>query len=186
MTHVTSMLDLGLWVEKAVIPLFEIFRDDRFAPMVSFILLGTAIVFAIYFFVRHALWIRYRLNRRTRLIRNTKDYGTFAKQVDQVERAILRTRLLRHAWNQFKDTLIFPDHDIEGEPLAIRNTARPQDYFNSADAGLHFRFYRALPNLFVGIGLLLTFVGLVSALYFATKGIEGADITQTQSALRDL
>jgi hypothetical protein len=39
----------------------------------------------------------------------------------------------------------------------------------------------------VGIGLLLTFFGLVSALYFATQGIaEGIDFDQTQSALRDL
>jgi hypothetical protein len=39
----------------------------------------------------------------------------------------------------------------------------------------------------VGVGLLLTFFGLVSALYFATQGIaEGIDFDQTQSALRDL
>lgn len=186
MVDYSLLLDLGQWVEKGIIPLFEIFRDDRFAPMVSFILLAAAIAFAFYFFVRHALSIRHRLDGRTRLVRAIKDYETFAREFDKVEEAISSTRLLRHAWSQFKETLIFPDGDIEDEPFAIRNTARAQDYFNSADAGLHFRFYRALPNLFVGLGLLFTFIGLVSALYFATKGIEGADIAQTQSALRDL
>ena len=144
MPDFSSVLDLGLWVEKVMIPVFEIFRDDRFAPMVSSILLGTAIAFAAYFFVRHALWIRYRLDRRTRLLRRIKDRESFAREIGKIERSILSTRLLRHAWGQFKETLIFPDGDIEGEPFAIRNTSRPQDYFNSDDAGLHFRFYRAL------------------------------------------
>ena len=45
----------------------------------------------------------------------------------------------------------------------------------------------ALPNLFVGIGLLLTFVGLVAALTFTTKAIGGAATSQqTQEALKDL
>jgi ABC-type transporter Mla subunit MlaD len=179
-------LALGQWVENGIVPLFEIFRDDRFAPMVAFILLCSAIVFGVYFFVRHAVWIRYQLDRRTRLVRSIQDYGTFAREIANVERALLGTKLLRHAWAEFKETLIFPDGEIDGEPFAIRNTARPHDYFNSVEAGLHFRFYRSLPNLFVGLGLLFTFIGLVSALYFATKGIEGADIAQTQSALHDL
>jgi len=41
--------------------------------------------------------------------------------------------------------------------------------------------------VFVGVGLLLTFFGLVSALFFATQGIaQGTDFNQTQNALRDL
>jgi hypothetical protein len=186
MVDFSLMLNLGPWVKEGIIPIFEIFRDDRFAPMVSFLLLSSAIAFAIYFFFRHALWIWHQLDSRTRLVRSMKDHEVFAREIGRFEHSISRSSLLRHAWSQFKETLIFPDEDIEEAPFAIQNTARPQDYFNSHDAGLHFRFYRALPNLFVGLGLLLTFVGLVSALYFATNGIESADIAQTQSALRDL
>ena len=44
-----------------------------------------------------------------------------------------------------------------------------------------------MPNLLVGIGLLLTFFGLVTALYFTTVAIKGAaDLAASQNALRDL
>jgi prophage DNA circulation protein len=55
------------------------------------------------------------------------------------------------------------------------------------EAGLRFPLFRAMPNLLVGIGLLLTFLGLVSALYFTTDAIKNAaDLTASQNALRDL
>ena len=60
-------------------------------------------------------------------------------------------------------------------------------YFNTAEAGLRFSIYRAMPNLFVGIGLLLTFFGLVSALYFTTEALKDTrDLAVSQQALRDL
>jgi ABC-type transporter Mla subunit MlaD len=44
-----------------------------------------------------------------------------------------------------------------------------------------------MPNLLVGVGLLLTFFGLVTALYFTTDAIrKAADLSASQSALRDL
>jgi methyl-accepting chemotaxis protein len=43
-----------------------------------------------------------------------------------------------------------------------------------------------MPNLLVGVGLLLTFFGLVAALYFTTDAIRTGDIAASQEALRKL
>ena len=53
--------------------------------------------------------------------------------------------------------------------------------------GIGIPFFHALPAIFVGGGLLLTFFGLVSALYFATMGIsESASVASTQEELKNL
>jgi hypothetical protein len=65
---------------------------------------------------------------------------------------------MRHSWQKFRETLIEPRPDDPPGNQIIRNTARPQAYFNIAEAGLGFPLYRAMPNLLVGVGLLLTFL----------------------------
>jgi methyl-accepting chemotaxis protein len=96
---------------------------------------------------------------------------------------MLRNKYLRHSWQKFRETLI----EQSADNLEIRNTARPQLYFNTAEAGLRFPIFRAMPNLLVGVGLLLTFFGLVSALYFTTDAINKAhDLAASQEALKDL
>jgi archaellum component FlaC/uncharacterized protein YoxC len=100
---------------------------------------------------------------------------------------MLGTKYLRHSWQEFRETLIEPSVEDEGSSRVVLNTARPQNYFNTAEAGLRFPLYRAMPNLLVGIGLLLTFFGLVTALYFTTAAIKGAaDLAASQDALRNL
>jgi methyl-accepting chemotaxis protein len=70
------------------------------------------------------------------------------------------------------------------------NTARPASYINlqaAETSGLHIKFFQAVPNYFVGIGLLFTFLGLVAAIFFASEGIKaGAGIAETQDSLRNL
>jgi hypothetical protein len=105
----------------------------------------------------------------------------------RIEKLMLGTRYLRHSWQKFRETLIEPSSDDGGGSRVVRNTARPQDYFNTAEAGLRFPLYRTMPNLLVGVGLLLTFFGLVTALFFTTSAINNAaDLAASQDALRAL
>lgn len=85
---------------------------------------------------------------------------------------------LAAAWLRYRRTLL-----LDSAP-PVRSTQRPNDFF-----------YRALPppswlgfaaNLFVGFGLLATFIGLVAALTFATQGMQAGSTDAMQSALRDL
>jgi uncharacterized protein YukE len=186
MSILSETLGIGRDVVVAVRPYFELFREDGFAPALSLALLVAAAIFGAVFLLRYVLLIRWSLWRQTRFVRQTRGYEGFVENFETVDMSLSRSRLLRHAWSKFKETLILPNSARIDDKI-IYNTTRPHDYFNTHETGLQFRFFRALPNVFVGVGLLLTFFGLVSALFFATQGIaQGTDFNQTQSALRDL
>src|SRR5690606_34540730 len=77
------------------------------------------------------------------------------------------------AWIEFEETLFDKD-----SAQAIGNTVRPQVFFNPGVArerlgGL--KMMNAVPGYFVGVGLLLTFVGLVFALYKAGTAASAGD-----------
>jgi hypothetical protein len=77
---------------------------------------------------------------------------------------------LRPGWKKFTETTL----PGQGSPI-IQHTARAADFLYLADAehsGLRIRWFHPLANVFVGVGLLLTFCGLVAALFFASEGIS--------------
>lgn len=69
-------------------------------------------------------------------------------------------RGLENAWREFNETALVPATDTG----ILRNTVRPDVFFNREDLGLEGGIWRQVPALFVSIGLLLTFLGLVAAL----------------------
>ena len=70
----------------------------------------------------------------------------------------------------------------------LRNTVRPFVFFNREDLGLEAGMWRQVPALFVSIGLLLTFLGLVAALEQTGKvlGSDSADAAATVRGLTTL
>lgn len=177
---------LGRDVRSDIEPLFELFRNDDIAPAAAAVLLGIAVAFVVGFSV-YAAYARWRIEECRREVLRHGSRAEFAHALGQVEKTISGHRLLRHSWQEFRESLIEAEANEDASP-AVRNTVRPQAYFNMAEAGLHFRFLRALPNVFVGVGLLLTFFGLVSALFFATGAIDeaGKDFLKSQEALKGL
>lgn len=86
------------------------------------------------------------------------------------------------AWSEFRKT------SQRGEK-AIENTVRPQAYINSGqvrDGSFALKMMSSMPGYFVGIGLLLTFIGLVIALSKAAEGTSGGDAATMTQALREL
>ena len=69
------------------------------------------------------------------------------------------------AWCKFQETLV-PSSDDK----IMRNSVRPAAFFNIEDLGGGPGFYRHMPGIFVSVGLLLTFLGLISALHSAGGG----------------
>jgi methyl-accepting chemotaxis protein len=181
----SEFLELGGWTSQHVKPLFDLFRDENVAPALALIILGSASAFCILFLL-HSTLIRIRVWRRVSFVRRIKDGVSFADRLPEIEKLMLSYKYLRHSWQEFRETLIEPDPEGENQRVVL-NTDRPQNYFNTAEAGLRFPIYRAMPNLFVGIGLLLTFFGLVTALFFTTSAIRGTtDLAASQDALRNL
>jgi hypothetical protein len=151
MSMLPETLEIGRDVVEFVKPYFELFREDGFAPALSLGLLVLAAAFAVSFLLRYVLPIRWVLWRQARLIGRTKEYEGFADQFDAIDASLSKRGLLRHAWQEFKETLILPNASLNEERV-VMNTARPQDYLNLQETRLHFRFFRALPNVFVVLG----------------------------------
>src|SRR5690242_19388640 len=180
----SDFLALGEWTSQQVRPLFDLFRDENVAPALALLILGGAAALCLLFLIDSTM-IRARVRRRVSFVRGIKDRVSFAERLPEVEQLMMRYKYLRHSWQEFRETLVEPDPD--GTSRVALNTDRPQNYFNTAEAGLRFPIYRAMPNLFVGVGLLLTFFGLVTALFFTTAAIrQTADLTASQDALRNL
>ena len=76
-------------------------------------------------------------------------------------------RRLENAWREFNETALPPAADSG----VLRNTVRPDVFFNREDLGLEAGMWRQVPALFVSIGLLLTFLGRE---FFVRKAIGWA------------
>ena len=63
---------------------------------------------------------------------------------------------------------------------------RPSAYITLASlerSGLRLGLMQALPNYFVGLGLVMTFLGLIAGLWFASQGMRTADMIEARAAL---
>lgn len=139
--------------------------------------------------VMHAALVALAVLAARDVVAATASGRDFAAQWGAVDARLAAHPLLGHAWANFAETLV---HD-EG---VVRNTARPQSFFTYATlreklAGL--KIMPGIPGYFVGIGLLLTFVGLVIALAKAAAGTRaaqaaagGAGAAVMQAALGEL
>ncbi|WP_119390617.1 anti-phage ZorAB system protein ZorA [Taklimakanibacter lacteus] len=158
-------------------------QDFAFALAASLGVLAGALALAI--LVMHALWIPFSLRLARRPISAQKDMVSFAAAYEDIHRKLARHPLLGHAWKEFDETLVKPRD--EREP--IRNTVRPQSFVNIGIAReklFALKMMSSLPGYFVGIGLLLTFIGLVLALHKAAAGVSSEDAKGMQAATREL
>jgi hypothetical protein len=123
------------------------------------------------------------------LVRRAKTKSDFISNYDRVYAKLSEHPLVGHAWKEFDETLVKTS-------APFRNTLRPQTFFNIAllrDRLVGLKFMTAIPGYFVGLGLLLTFVGLVIALSkagMATSAAQmdgaGTGAEAMQRALREL
>lgn len=90
-------------------------------------------------------------------------------------------RGLENAWREFNETALLP----ESGSGVLRNTVRPGVFFNREDLGFEAGMWRQVPALFVSIGLLLTFLGLVAALEQTGRILE-TDSTNASATVRGL
>mgnify|MGYP001806096035 CR=1 FL=1 len=105
------------------------------------------------------------------------------RALPQVRQAMRSCHLLAEEWDAFETTLIRRQGE-QGELLHC--TARPASCFTLVtlrDHGADLKAWLPLSGYFVGIGLVLTFMGLVAGLYFASRGMKTADLNQARSAL---
>jgi len=157
-------------------------------PVLPWVLSG-AIVAAAF-----GLWLRFvhrlapleqALRRAVALVEEAQGKTGFRQRLAALSRELARDPLLGPSWSAFAATL----RPAPGGEEAIGYLHRPRDHFDERliqAAGINVRFYQTLPQLLVGVGLFFTFVGLVAALYFASRGVASPEVAVAQAALKDL
>jgi hypothetical protein len=76
---------------------------------------------------------------------------------------------LAHLWKEYQDSLHIQREERDGQmvAVAVRSTLPAETFFNSqyvVDARLRTEFFKHLPGIFTGIGIIGTFTGLIEGL----------------------
>jgi hypothetical protein len=142
-------------------------------------------------FLCFALPQSYRLRSALVAIRGKSDKETeqekrtaFQANYEAIDNALLSNKATSNVWQEFRKTLVF-----RGGPqrAIILASTRPSNFFNPRSLLVQCDFVRSLPNYFVGLGLLGTFIGLIAALTFSTKSLTTAVDQETiKGALNQL
>ena len=77
---------------------------------------------------------------------------------------------LRHLWKEYEETLHRQYEQQDGQRILakVRSTIPAETFFNShtlVDARLRTEFFKHLPGIFTGLGIIGTFFGLISGLH---------------------
>jgi hypothetical protein len=153
------------------------------APIVIQTVAAVILLFILFFLLRFVVpgvWIWFRLRgvvRRLRHLRKTDDRNpapTFA-----------RSRTLSHLWTEYEDTLhaqrAFDTETGTLKPAVLRSTVPAAMVFTTetlVDSRLATEFFKHLPGLFTGVGIIGTFFGLIHGLQ-AFRVSEKAAVVRT-------
>jgi hypothetical protein len=143
------------------------------APVLSSLLLLAMVIFIAGFVAPWAI-LRFKLSRLSRQVRILKE----ATQTDPKQIAI-KDRRLQHLWHQYCDTLHLPQGAVNprtgvAESARYRATVPAETIFNSQsvyEGRIHTEFFKHLPGLLTGLGIIGTFVGLIDGLGRSTPPI---------------
>lgn len=108
-------------------------------------------------------WIRLR-RMQTSIDRfETKDY------VAEFKRIFADDSRLAHLWKEYQESLHFQHEERDGQMLikAVRATVPAEMYFSNqavVDSRLATEFFKHLPGIFTGLGIIGTFSGLIDGL----------------------
>ncbi|WP_424363845.1 MotA/TolQ/ExbB proton channel family protein [Methylocystis parvus] len=157
---------VGISTRNAVLWLASLLKFEPAPGLVTLAilcLLGFAILtFGRLAFARReaVLWLR-------RLIAETANQAAFAAAIAgldykiELEAKSGARQQVATAWREYRETLVA--HEENGT-TTLRNSVRPAVFFKLEDLHFGVGFWRTVPGLFVTFGLLLTFLGLISAL----------------------
>ncbi len=130
--------------------------------------------------------IKLQLKQACDLITQYTSEKEFALNFQEFQTQIEQLSILKHAWNEFSETLL---PSVDEEPLVVYNTRSAAAFFHQEvilGTRINLRFYNAFPNFLTGAGILGTFIGLVAGIYLASHGLASSDVIQAKQALQNL
>lgn len=183
----------GLWFRSIILTGSDLLREEWTPGLVSLVLFALAGVIFVKLFLRDRARLS-ALNWADRTVKQATDREDFAKKFLDIHREFVAARDtaarsfprggVRHyrrsiavAWGEYAETMVLPDETAGG---VVKNSLRPGIFFDAEDLGFEPGWWRIWPGLFVSVGLLLTFLGLIAAL----TAIGGDEITD--DSMREL
>jgi hypothetical protein len=155
-----------------VVPVFNLFKEEGFAPFLAFAMFAFTILLSVGIYSLCIFPGKKSLQKVLAIVNQVGSQSDFTARYNEIDTVLTNTPTLKHGWEEFDETLIKPDQ--QSQAPVFKNTIRPSFYLNTheVESELNLTILHFTSNLLVGIGLLLTFVGLVAALTFATCGIS--------------
>jgi methyl-accepting chemotaxis protein len=153
------------------------FKNEAFGPTLATVLLILAVAVFIGFLcfsVPQAIRLRAALTTirgGTQSESDQQKRATFLNDYAKIDQALLSNKTTSGAWQEFRKNLITRR---DGQRTIIINSIPAQNIFNPRSLRVQYDFVRSLPNFFVGLGLLGTFIGLIAALTFSTQDLTAA------------
>ncbi|MFK0687953.1 hypothetical protein ACFX5Q_07070 [Mesorhizobium sp. IMUNJ 23033] len=139
-------------------------RDHDFIYSLALLIFFTGLGLLVAFFVMHTLAVTVSLLRMRRLLSSRDSSVRFARDYEvEILPRLLRHRLIGAAWKEFDETLLKGKVEAGGP---IQNTIRPQSFINYGlvrEKLPGLKVIGSVSGYFVGVGLLLTFIGIVLA-----------------------
>jgi hypothetical protein len=128
------------------------------------ILLFLTIVFVVFFLVR-GLWLRLKLGRLLRRLSKVNDARADFSKIFLIDKT------LTHLWREYRHTL-HEQREVNSqtgqqETVALRATVPAETFFNPqaiVDNKLRTEFFKHLPGICTGLGIIGTFLGLIQGL----------------------
>jgi hypothetical protein len=137
------------------------------APLTLILTSGALTILTLSFllwFLAPAMQLRFRLGRvLSRLRQENPQSASDLQSVFELDPRLL------HLWKEFRDTLHAQREERDGQiiTVALRATTPAESFFNSqyvVDGRLRTEFFKHLPGIFTGIGIIGTFSGLITGL----------------------
>ena len=183
--EITEWLGHGLIYFFTEIPLIE----DAMAAFLAIVLIGTAFAIAYRYRRQYHAPLADAIEARVRLLDEITGGSTadvdqarleFARRFNDIDAQMMEANEpealpLRRTWEEYRETIVDPSADV------LQNSARPEHFF--VNLGDRHRGLNWFANIFIAIGLLITFLGIIAAL--STLDFSGG-VDVMQERLNDL
>jgi len=172
-------------VRPVLIPLVNVILEPAFVytSALAMLLAGIAACVLFWYKVERPELVRLRTlqSEVTRLpLPKNKEPGLRFEAMKKMGDLLRQESMFLSAWALFQGQFV-QSQRISDQPFSYFAAEEPTE--TAID---HRGFMFALPGYFTSVGLILTFIGLVVALYFAAKGFRSGNLDQAREAILQL
>jgi hypothetical protein len=178
-----NLLDVS--IPSALLPVIAVLVAVLIVLILLFILLFLVPSLNLWLKLRRVSKGLVELKRQASANRQVIDHRVIAK-------SIMNGEPFKHLWSEYVETLHDQFAIVDGEEKLVdrRATLPAETFFREevlVDIPLKAEFFKHLPGLFTGIGIIGTFLGLIYGLHDFSAGVSGTDDQEVvRKQLRDL